>query len=315
VVDTAGNSAEAIMTVNVRDTLPPVLVIEVPERVDMGTEVLLDGSGTWDNVMVEEAVWTFNYDEREETIRDLSGTFTFDAPGTYTLTFKAWDTSGNSNEEIVWLDVVDNEPPMCIVGEDLIIVVETTVTLDASECSDNIGITAYLWAITSEGGSVKERNEALVDYRFGDAGVYNVTLIVTDAWDNEATDSFIVKVKPVQVVWTLGPVVDGKGDPVEGAKVLLTVSGNTYDAMTNERGMAPLEVKWVDLVEPAEVIIKKDGWKKLVFEMDLDEEGNPTGDIPGMKKKKDKTPGAGAALAVLTLLAGLAAIRLYPLRR
>ena len=92
--------------------------------------------------------------------------------------------------------------------------------------------------------------------------------------------------------------------------MIIEFNGTTYEGKTDNSGHVTLRVDWHDLVAPGKVTVRKDGWEKLEFEVDLDEDRNPTGDIHAMERKTDDSPAAGIVLAFLALLACLAAVRI-----
>jgi PKD repeat protein len=58
VEDAAGNMASDVVTMTVRDITPPVPVPGPSKTVDQGATVVLDGSGSWDNVGIVSYEWT-----------------------------------------------------------------------------------------------------------------------------------------------------------------------------------------------------------------------------------------------------------------
>ena len=57
--------------------------------------------------------------------------------------------------------------------------------------------------------------------------------------------------------------------------------------------------------------VTKSGWEKLAFDIGLDDEREPEGEIPIMVKKEDESPGPGIALVIgaLAIIAILGRIR------
>jgi len=302
VTDTEGNWAEDVVTVTVRDTEPPVARAIVPSSVDEGSTVTLDGSGSTDNVAVEGARWTFTQGGGEVTLDGLSPTYTFEEPGKVVLTLTVTDAAGNEHSVEATLEVVDTTAPVAtLVPLPSTVVAGTTLTLDASASTDNLGIAEYEWRITSTGPPVVRRGVRAA-YFFEKAGEYTVTLEVTDAVGNSATDSATITVRPTVGDWTIGPFTDGKGRAVTGAKVVVILNGTRHEGRTDGSGIATLRVSWHDLVPPAEVTVIKDGWVKLKFEMDLDEDRNPSGEIPAMERAAGDSPAPGTGPVVMVIL-------------
>jgi hypothetical protein len=196
--------------------------------------------------------------------------------------------------------VRDTQPPVAVAGEDAIVVEGTTIRLNGSASTDNVGIVAYEWKITG-GVTTKPRSGEVNAFYFERAGTYTVNLKVFDAAGNFETDAFIVIVKPSRMEWRIGPFLDGKGNPVKGAKVAIVTNGTTYEGKTSPEGFATLTASWHDLIEPVEVTVTKSGWEKIEFSIGLDDEREPEGEIPTMVKKEDESPGPGGALAICAL--------------
>ncbi len=95
VSDAAGNWDVDDFQLTVRDIENPMADAGEDIRVDQGTMVTLDGTGSTDNVGVVVFVWRF---AEGSILKDLNGaepTHRFDLPGEYELELQAWDAAGN----------------------------------------------------------------------------------------------------------------------------------------------------------------------------------------------------------------------------
>jgi nitrous oxidase accessory protein NosD len=95
VTDDAGNWDVDTFTLTVRDTEPPVADAGVDVRVDQGTLVTLDGTGSTDNVAITGFNWIF---AEGSVIKDLVGaepSYRFDEAGEFELELQAYDAAGN----------------------------------------------------------------------------------------------------------------------------------------------------------------------------------------------------------------------------
>jgi parallel beta-helix repeat protein len=112
--------------------------------------------------------------------------------------FYAEDTSGNfvyyGTEEVPFIiTVIDNDEPVADAGEDIDGEEGTKIILDASNSTDNIGITNYTWTF-------KYNNEQIVLYgkiatfRFDIWGNYEITLSISDAAGNTESDKIVVEI-------------------------------------------------------------------------------------------------------------------------
>jgi parallel beta-helix repeat protein len=198
VTDAAGNWAVDMLTVRVRDIKAPVAQAGGDAVVDQHGTVTFDGTGSSDNVRIVTWTWTFEHGGEEVTLEGETPTHTFDDPGEYIVTLEVTDAAGNRASDEVVITVRDIEVPVAIAGEDSRIEENTTLTMDGSNSSDNVGIEGYEWQIVSiVGGETKTLEGVTVSYRFEFPGNYTVTLTVTDATGNAAEASFQVDVTKI----------------------------------------------------------------------------------------------------------------------
>ena len=95
---------------------------------------------------------------------------------------------------------------------------------------------------------------------------------------------------------------------MKGTLVTIEVNGTTYTGTTAKDGLIALDVNWHNLVAPVKVTATKSGWKKLAFEMGLNDHRKLTGDIPVMEQKAEESSGAGVVLALIALVPPLVLI-------
>jgi len=115
-----------------------------------------------------------------------------------------------------WIDEV---PPVADAGPDQTVDEDTLVTFDGSNSTDDFGITSYTWAFMD----VALQTLTGVDptYIFATPGTYVVTLNVTDAADNWATDTVTII-----VLDKTPPTADAGSDQVVGQRTTVTFDGN-----------------------------------------------------------------------------------------
>jgi PKD repeat protein len=201
--------------------------------------------------------------------------------------------------------VLDTIPPVADAGKNRTVMAGTEVTLDGSGSTDNIGIQFYTWRFAYAGVDHEMYGETTT-FAFDEAGGYEITLTVTDARSLEDENAIVITVNPTEVTWRLGPFADQDGNPIEGAEVTVFLNDTRHVVLTDGEGWLEIEIPWIDLVPPAQVKAAKDGWVDLEFDIDLDDEGSPTGDIPPMEKRKSEdSPGAGAALALIAIIGAI----------
>lgn len=302
VEDGKGNWGEDIVTITVTDITPPIADAGGDRTVSQGEPLELNGSASTDNVGIVHYEWTIDETDGSIIKEGMTTTHIFDDPGNYQVTLIVTDGYDLSSFTTIIVTVLDITPPIAEAGENITILITTTHKLDGSKSTDNVAIVGYQWSFAYKG-----RNEQLTgvrpSYYFDTAGNVEITLQVEDAEGNVDIDTVLIKVRPESVEWSIGPFVDRKGNPVRDAKVKVVLEGVTYGAQTDKNGWATMTVQWTDLVSPANVSVSKSGWKGITFNVELDEDGNPTSSIPVMEKKEESdSPGLGILIAVSSII-------------
>jgi hypothetical protein len=106
-----------------------------------------------------------------------------------------------------------------VVREDARVEQNTSLVLDGSNCTDNVGIVSYRWTIEGPAGTTDVEG-MMVIHRFTGPGWYNVTLLVTDAAGNGDEALFFVEVTPPE-----GPDGNGGGGgPSEGYGIYVLIA-------------------------------------------------------------------------------------------
>ena len=106
VEDAEGNSDEDEMTIRVNSA--PVADAGVPVTVTAGATVTFDGSGSSDDIGVENYTWTFAYDGEVEPLYGVAPSFTFEIAGNYTVTLVVEDASGLTDTDTVVVNVEED---------------------------------------------------------------------------------------------------------------------------------------------------------------------------------------------------------------
>ena len=87
----------------------------------------------------------------------------------------------------------DTEPPVADAGPDRTVSSGQTVAFDGSRSSDDAGIVSWEWSFSYAGQHLRFGGETAL-FTFDRAGLYQVTLTVTDGAGNTDTDVFWVSV-------------------------------------------------------------------------------------------------------------------------
>jgi hypothetical protein len=104
------------------------------------------------------------------------------------------DQAGNSVECDGTVMVKDSIGPVADAGTDIFVKQGTTVVLNGSMSTDNIGITNWTWR-WEEGPEEVVLEGMQVSFRFDKVGAYTVELAVIDGSGNEGTDTITVEVE------------------------------------------------------------------------------------------------------------------------
>ena len=130
----------------------------------------------------------------------------------------------DSNNPIKTCEILkDATPPLADAGSDLTVAEDTLVTFDGSGSSDNVGITNYTWAFMEV--TPQTLTGINPTYAFSTPGTYTVTLKVTDAAGNYATDIITITVLDL-----MKPVADiGPDQMVERGTTVAFNAGGSGD--------------------------------------------------------------------------------------
>jgi len=105
--DPSGNGAVSPeVTFDVVDTRAPTAVAGGDRTVAPAVELVFDGSASSDNVGIATFRWTFTYSGSPVTLTGVSPTYTFGAEGTFVITLRVTDTSGNAAADTLTIAVV-----------------------------------------------------------------------------------------------------------------------------------------------------------------------------------------------------------------
>jgi len=216
VTDAAGNRASNGIMVTVRDTELPVANAGNDVTVDEGTLVVLDANASTDNVGIDTYVWSFLYGGRMRWIPSPSPTysFTFDIPGIYTITLNVTDAMGHVGTDQLIITVLDITPPVANAGDSMVVDQHTTVNFSSPMSSDNVAIVDITWTFEYD-GEERVLTGTGSEFTFDLPGVYTVTLVVSDAAGNTASDTLNITVEditPPSLVEDLSDDVATTGD-------------------------------------------------------------------------------------------------------
>ena len=83
-------------------------------------------------------------------------------------------------------------------GDSIVVHQGSTVVLDGSNSSDNVGVVDFVWSFVDQGN--KKLDGESVSYTFSNAGEFEVTLTVSDAQGNIDSDVILISVVDVTFI-------------------------------------------------------------------------------------------------------------------
>jgi len=175
----------------VADITSPVANAGADQTVAEDTQVVFDGSGSWDDVGISSYSWTF-IDESEKQLAGMTTTYVFATPGVYTVTLNATDAAGNYDTDAVSITVLDVTIPVANAGSDQTVKEGATVTFNGSNSFDNVAVSSFSWTFMDE--VPKTLSGPNSSYIFNIPGAYIITLNVSDVAGNWATDTVLITV-------------------------------------------------------------------------------------------------------------------------
>ncbi|MCC6144074.1 MAG: DUF5011 domain-containing protein, partial [Candidatus Hydrogenedentes bacterium] len=199
VSDVAGNTVEALRTVHVADTTPPVLGLLG------GSTVVVECGGAY---LEPGFTATDSCEGNLSGSVAVNGSADLNTPGDYTLTYTATDGAGNTTQVQRTVAVRDRAAPV------LTLLGAATVTLECGGAFNEPGFTA-MDACAGDLTAQVQVGGALDIHRTGD---YPRQYTVTDAAGNQATAS-----RTIKVVDTVPPVIT-----LNGANPLVLACGQAY---------------------------------------------------------------------------------------
>jgi hypothetical protein len=99
VFDGTGNFASDDLRVTVRDSNPPRATLAPLGDVRIGTSILLDASGSTDNLDIVRYEWRVSYRDGVQTLKGMMVDYPIEGPGIYKVELTVWDAAGNEDTD------------------------------------------------------------------------------------------------------------------------------------------------------------------------------------------------------------------------
>jgi PKD repeat protein len=180
--DAQGNSGTDTVSVTVVDSTWPLADAGPDQIVFEDTFVTFDGSDSSDNIGIISYVWTFTDNGKLQTLYGVDASYYFETPDVYVITLTVSDAEGYSSNDTASVIVRDNTAPSIGVEDYATVVEDNPISFDASKSYDNIGIINYSWVFGD--GTIENTSVPSVVHVYGEPGVYDVELTVTDTIGN-----------------------------------------------------------------------------------------------------------------------------------
>ncbi len=198
--------------------------------------------------------WSWNFGDGVGTSTQQNPSYTYDSPGTYTVSLMATNAYGSDTEtKIDYIDVQieAQDPPVANFSGSPTTGYEP-LNVDFTDLSTNTPTTWY-WTF-GDGGTSTQQNP---DYTYTTAGNYTVSLIATNAYgsDTETKLDYITVQEQEELTMhvqnitvtriTAGrnctgrgtvTIFDGANAPVAGATVYVSVTGNITQSLSGVTG-------------------------------------------------------------------------------
>ncbi|MDH3365631.1 MAG: PKD domain-containing protein [Thermoplasmata archaeon] len=177
-LDAAGASTSALVAL--QDSDPPVAEAGANRTYYEGAIVTLNGSASSDDVGVVNYTWTFQDNGTLQTLEGETVQYVFWTPGTFNVSLNVTDAEGHwALDSAIYTILEDNEPPDIKCGNRTVDV-GTVVDLNATRSTDNARIVNFTWTFEYDGEEIVLYGMVVL-FQFNRTGMYEVTLVVTDA--------------------------------------------------------------------------------------------------------------------------------------
>ncbi|MEA3560103.1 MAG: PKD domain-containing protein, partial [Candidatus Thermoplasmatota archaeon] len=120
--DAVGNNASISVTALVRDATPPICIAGENVSIYQGSQVIFNGSDSYDSSGQINYTWTFEYANGTVTLYGPISSFDFEESGNYTVTLTVTDEEGNTANNTLLVTVIEepegDDTPDDDMGED-----------------------------------------------------------------------------------------------------------------------------------------------------------------------------------------------------
>ena len=188
VFDNLGGVAKDTLTITVTQNQPPEAEAGPDKTLSVNQLAQFDGNGSSDpDGTIESYQWNFG---DGVTATGATATHAYSSKGTFTVTLTVTDDKGATGTDTLVASIV-NYAPIANAGPDMKVIACEPASFNGNGSSDPDGtIASYQWNF----GDGKTANGIQASHAYKTAGVYSVTLTVTDNFGATATDTATVTV-------------------------------------------------------------------------------------------------------------------------
>lgn len=220
VVDSAGLTDDANVSIQTETDQPPTAALSAPATTGMNEPVPLDASDSADDDTITEYRWDFG-DGQTDATATATTDHAYDTTGSFNVSVTVVDSGAQTDTAEVTIDVVDQPPTAELSAPDTALV-NGTVTLDASNSSDDEGIGEYRWDVEGDGVIDENTTGSTISNTYPQTGTVEPTVTVVDSNGQSETASVIVEVQELSAQASVTTA-----DPTAGSTVEFDASGST----------------------------------------------------------------------------------------
>jgi PKD repeat protein len=208
---------------------PPNASVDGPTSIETGESVTFDAGDSTDDEALGGFEWDFDADgEVDEVTTDPGVSHAFDQAGNYTVTVTAFDRYGNGDTATMNVSVtVPASPPNASIAAPSEAVVDETVTLDATNSTDEGDIVEYRWDVDGDLAYEVNTTDATIEHTYESVG--EVSPLVTVVDDDDTIDSDATTITVREPNQPPNAILDAPASAAAGEAVTLNASNSTDD--------------------------------------------------------------------------------------
>ncbi len=205
------------------DPLAPFADAGADRTIDMGDNIIFNGTGSEDNIGIVNYTWTFT-DKVPVTLYGMTPSYRFYRPGTFSIKLKVTDGAGLWDMDTMTVIVRDIQKPVARAGPNRTVQAGQVAIIDGSGSTDNINIEDWVWTFNDGLDNITLKGIPTMWWIFNVPGDFVINLNVSDAAGNWHTDTVTVTVTSTNAAPVI--ITADELEAVEGAPYYVE-----YDAM------------------------------------------------------------------------------------